>query len=59
MSVIRKFRITVSAGKSFNTNPYNLKAIIAVGNKAGSLRTVGFENGRMELQKRLQLRAIL
>ena len=32
-SVIRKFRITASDGKSYNTNHYNLKAIIAVGNK--------------------------
>ena len=32
-SVIRKFRITASDGKCYNTNHYNLKAIIAVGNK--------------------------
>lgn len=32
-SVIRKFRITASDGKIYNTSHYNLKAIIAVGNK--------------------------
>jgi hypothetical protein len=30
-SVIRNFRITASDGKQYNTNHYNLKAIIAVG----------------------------
>lgn len=45
--------------KSYHTNHYNLKAIIAVGNKDDSPRTVDFEKGRMELQKSLQLRAIL
>ena len=30
-SVIRKFRITAADGKSYNTNHYNLSAIIAVG----------------------------
>ena len=41
-SVIRKFRITASDGKSYNTNHYNLKAIIAVGNKVDSPRAVQF-----------------
>jgi hypothetical protein len=35
-SVIRKFRITASDGKTYNTNHYNLKAIIAVGHKVDS-----------------------
>ena len=39
-SVIRKFRITASDGKSYNTNHYNLKAIIAVGNKVDSERAI-------------------
>ena len=39
-AVIRKFRITASDGKSYNTNHYNLKAIIAVGNKVDSPRAV-------------------
>ena len=29
-SVIRKFRITAADGKTYNTNHYNLSAIIAV-----------------------------
>ena len=34
-SVIRKFRITASDGKSYNTNHYNLKAILVGGNNTG------------------------
>lgn len=30
-AVIRKFRITAADGKTYNTNHYNLRAIIAVG----------------------------
>ena len=50
-SVIRKFRITASDGKAYNTNHYNLKAIIAVGNKVDSERAVQFRkwaNGIIE-----------
>lgn len=41
-SVIRKFRITASDGKTYDTNHYNLSAIIAVGNKVDSSRAVQF-----------------
>ena len=41
-SVIRKFRITSADGKTYNTNHYNLSAIIAVGNKVDSPRAVQF-----------------
>ena len=41
-SVIRKFRITAADGKTYNTNHYNLSAIIAVGNKVNSPRAVQF-----------------
>ncbi|HJJ48716.1 MAG TPA: virulence RhuM family protein [Methanocorpusculum sp.] len=41
-SVIRNFRITASDGKEYNTKHYNLKAIIAVGNKVDSPRAVQF-----------------
>ena len=41
-SVVRKFRITAADGKSYNTNHYNLSAIIAVGNKVDSPRAVRF-----------------
>ena len=50
-SVIRKFRITALDGKSYNTNHYNLRAIIAVGNKVDSPRAVQFRkwaNGIIE-----------
>ena len=39
-SVIRKFRITAADGKTYNTNHYNLSAIIAVGNKVDSPRAI-------------------
>lgn len=41
-SVIRKFRITANDGKEYNTMHYNLKAIIAVGNKVDSPKAVQF-----------------
>lgn len=41
-SVIRKFRITASDGKSYNTLHYKLPAIIAVGYKVNSERAVQF-----------------
>lgn len=48
-SVIRKFRTTASDGKRYNTNHYNLKTIIAVGNKVDSAREVQFRKCQMEL----------
>ena len=42
ISVIRNFRITASDGKNYNTNHYNLSAIIAVGYKVNSERAVQF-----------------
>lgn len=41
-SVIRKFRITASDSKNYNTKHYNLLAIIAVGYKVNSERAVLF-----------------
>lgn len=41
-SVIRKFRITASDGKNYNTNFYNLDAIIAVGYRVNSYRATQF-----------------
>lgn len=37
-SVIRKFRITAGDGKSYNTNFYNLDAIISVGYRVNIVR---------------------
>lgn len=42
LSVIRKFRITATDGKSYNTLHYNLSTIIAVGYKVNSERAVQF-----------------
>lgn len=41
-SVIRKFRITATDGKTYNTNHYNLQMIIAVGFKVNNQRAVRF-----------------
>ena len=41
-SVIRNFRITAADDKSYNTNHYNLAAIIAIGYKVNSERAVQF-----------------
>lgn len=41
-SVIRKFRITATDGKSYDTQHYSLPAIIAVGYKVNSERAVQF-----------------
>ena len=41
-SVIRNFRITAADGKSYDTQHYNLSAIIAVGYKVNSERAVQF-----------------
>ncbi len=41
-SVVRKFRITASDGKNYETQHYNLSAIIAIGYKVNSERAVQF-----------------
>lgn len=41
-AVIRNFRITASDGKGYNTQHYNLAAIIAVGYKVNSERAIQF-----------------
>ena len=41
-SVIRKFRITAADGKQYNTNFYNLDAIISVGYRVNSMRATQF-----------------
>jgi hypothetical protein len=41
-SVIRKFRITASDGKNYNTTHYNLDAIIAVGYRVNSSQATQF-----------------
>jgi len=41
-SVVRKFRITASDGKKYNTKFYNLDAIISVGYRVNSIRATQF-----------------
>lgn len=41
-SVIRKFRITAADGKSYNTQHYNLDAVISVGYRVNSIRATQF-----------------
>ncbi|MCL2596449.1 MAG: virulence RhuM family protein [Paludibacter sp.] len=41
-SVIRKFRITATDGKTYSTQHYNLQMIIAIGFKVNNLRAVQF-----------------
>ena len=50
-SVIRKFRITASDGKSYNTNHYSLEMIIAVGFKVNSERAVQFRKWVNQIAK--------
>jgi hypothetical protein len=50
-SVIRKFRITASDGKSYNTNHYNLQTIIAVGFKVNNERAVQFRKWANQIVK--------
>lgn len=50
-SVIRKFRITASDGKEYNTNHYSLQAIIAVGFKISNERAVQFRKWANQIVK--------
>ncbi|MDY0190362.1 MAG: virulence RhuM family protein [Desulfuromonas sp.] len=56
-SVIRKFRITATDGKSYNTNHYNLSAIIAVGYKVNSERAVQFRKWATGIIKEYTIKA--
>jgi len=50
-AVIRKFRITASDGKTYNTNHYSLEMIIAVGFKVNSERAVQFRKWVNQIAK--------
>ncbi|MCF6271258.1 MAG: virulence RhuM family protein [Melioribacteraceae bacterium] len=50
-SVVRKFRITASDGKNYNTNFYNLDAIISVGYRVNSLRATQFRQWATQIAK--------
>ncbi len=50
-SVIRKFRITATDGKTYNTNHYNLQMIVAVGFKVNNDRAVQFRKWAGQIVK--------
>ncbi len=56
-AVIRNFRITASDGKNYNTNHYNLSAIIAVGYKVNSERAVQFRKWATGIIKEYTIKA--
>ena len=56
-SVIRKFRITATDGKTYNTQHYNLSAIIAVGYKVNSERAVQFRKWATGIIKEYTIKA--
>ena len=56
-SVIRKFRITATDGKTYNTQHYNLSAIIAVGYKVNSERAVQFRKWATHIVKEYTIKA--
>ena len=56
-SVIRDFRITAADGKNYNTQHYNLSAIIAVGYKVNSERAVQFRKWATGIVKEYTIKA--
>lgn len=50
-SVIKKYLITAADGKSYNTNHYNLQAIISVGFKVNNERAVQFRKWAGQIVK--------
>ncbi len=56
-SVIQYFRITAADGKSYNTQHYNLSAVIAVGYKVNSERAVQFRKWATEVIKEFTIKA--
>lgn len=56
-TVIRKFRITATDGKNYNTQHYNLSAIIAVGYKVNSEQAVQFRKWATTIVKEYTIKA--
>lgn len=56
-SVIRNFRITAQDGKQYETKHYNLKAIIAVGYKVNSERSVQFRKWATDIVEQFTIKA--
>jgi hypothetical protein len=55
-SVIRKFRITASDNKNYNTNHYNLDAIISVGYRVNSVRATQFRQWATQILKEFAIK---
>lgn len=55
-SVIRKFRITASDGKNYNTSHYNLDAIISVGYRVNSIQATQFRQWATQVLKEFAIK---
>lgn len=55
-SVIRKFRTTTSDGKNYNTQFYNLDAIISVGYRVNSVRATQFRQWATKILRDFAIR---
>lgn len=58
-SVIRKFRITASDGKNYNTQFYNLDAIISVGYRVNSKRATQFRQWATQVLKEFSIKGFV
>jgi hypothetical protein len=58
-SVIRNFRITATDGKSYDTQHYNLSAIIAVGYKVNSERAVQFRKWATQIVQEFTIKGFV
>ncbi len=58
-SVIRKFRITAADGKNYNTNFYNLDAIISVGYRVNSVRATQFRQWATQVLREFAIKGYL
>ena len=56
ISVIRNFRITATDGKNYNTQFYNLDAIISVGYRVNSVRATQFRQWATQVLKKFAIR---
>jgi hypothetical protein len=59
LSVIRKFRTTASDGKNYNTNFYNLDAIISVGYRVNSVRATQFRQWATKVLKEFSIKGFV
>jgi len=58
-AVIQKFRITADDGKNYNTNFYNLDAIISVGYRVNSLRATQFRQWATKILKEFVIKGFV